>query len=298
AQLKARLGTKLMIWDISGNSPYLRRWSEVAGAQYVPIAVDSDSPEFPSALSSAISILQKKTSLVIQEPIPKSDEVKMNTVVLEVLKKTPVPPALRGPELAMPPPKSIEVVATARPSKRRWPFILASIIGLILLGLITPASRRKKQNPAAGVVASSILWELFSLIDKRIKKITSDTRARLRKMARDRFTGFNQSPEFYIRIPVPPGAMEVRWIDDRGQAGNAPVITISPRGLQFATNSFAASSIGQISCPTLGRDFNVTRSSVHKLDRSSVFVVLVEFENNTDAWMRWIELLTRIDRRK
>jgi len=26
--------------------------------------------------------------------------------------------------------------------------------------------------------------------------------------------------------------------------------------------------------------------------------VLVEFENNTDAWMRWIELLTRIDRRK
>lgn len=80
ASLKKTLGQKFMIWDISGNSEYLRRWSEMAGATYVPIAVDSGRPEFQSALASAIRVLQQKTGVIIKETISKVDKEEFQAI--------------------------------------------------------------------------------------------------------------------------------------------------------------------------------------------------------------------------
>ncbi len=90
--------------------------------------------------------------------------------------------------------------------------------------------------------------------------------------------------------------MEAHWLTEDGQIGSAQIEAVFPRGFEIAKNNQMPTSIGQITCPTLAMTFRVTRSSVHK-HSFGIVVVLEEFENNTDEWMRWVELLTRIDRR-
>ena len=204
-QLKSRLGPKLMIWDISGNSEYLRRWAEIAGARYMPIAVDSDKPEFLTALSSAVQLLQKKTGVIINEPVSKIDDAQMKAVVKEVLNKTPAPPPIRRLPPQLSAPKNIEPNAPPQPSHARRLLPLA-VIAVLFLGWTTfrlirsrkikteeplpegfMATAPKVARPRSKLPeASGVLRDLFGWIDKRIKQVRSDARGRLTQLTNRR----------------------------------------------------------------------------------------------------------------
>jgi hypothetical protein len=62
--VKKVLAGRIIIWDISGDSEYLKRWSKTLSAQYVSI------PTNKAQLDEAVTTIQKKADEIINEPIP------------------------------------------------------------------------------------------------------------------------------------------------------------------------------------------------------------------------------------
>jgi hypothetical protein len=89
--------------------------------------------------------------------------------------------------------------------------------------------------------------------------------------------------------------MNVQWTNEDGQKQETPAINISMHGVKFEAQDVKAASVTRIICPNMDVALGVKKSQIVRHDDSSAVAMLVEFDNNLDDWMRWVEIITRID---
>ncbi|MEO5373958.1 MAG: hypothetical protein H7840_06705 [Alphaproteobacteria bacterium] len=135
---------------------------------------------------------------------------------------------------------------------------------------------------------------LSRFIDDRVGRALEEAASLRNRLAEGRREG-TQDRRFSFRVAVPPGAMEIRWVDKEGTDHRSPAINISLHGILFEADDPYIMSIRQIACPRLQRTINVTKSIVHRREVNLSVAVLAGFEKGADDWMSWVEILTRID---
>ena len=151
------LGARLIIWDLSGRSYYLRNWARMAGAQYLPIRVAAHEKPVKQ-LRKALLHLQEKASEMVEETLPADHRAVVETVLSSVPETKQASP---------PEPTTPETAAAARPSP-----------GLPTAAPRTgkgqpsqtdrdrqaePASTRPRASPDSGT-SGSLWWELVAAI--------------------------------------------------------------------------------------------------------------------------------------
>ncbi len=98
-----------------------------------------------------------------------------------------------------------------------------------------------------------------------------------------------------IREQIPRGDMVVHWTNRDGSEHSGDVVNVSMKGVFFETTEFDADGIQRISSEKHGVDLAVKNSIIIRQGESGVAIMLVEFENDENAWMSWIELMTRLN---
>lgn len=100
----------------------------------------------------------------------------------------------------------------------------------------------------------------------------------------------------FLRIPVPPGAMEICWANENGEEHHGAAIDISLRGVLFEARDFDSTSIiEKIVCYSLGFTLPVRRSRIQHRDRDRAVAVIEGFQSKVEDQMKWIEIFTRIE---
>ena len=79
-RLKEVIGKKLILWDISGDSYYLKRWAKMFGSEYVPVLKKKEKTEL-SNLETSFKSMLKETSCILEEPLAK-DHIEVTKVIL------------------------------------------------------------------------------------------------------------------------------------------------------------------------------------------------------------------------
>ncbi len=98
-----------------------------------------------------------------------------------------------------------------------------------------------------------------------------------------------------MRAAVEPGEAFVHWVNQDGSPHRGQCIDLSMRSLAFKGPGFDADGIIRIEVPSRNLDLTVVTSSViRKTGEDHVAVSLVEFEDDKESWMRWIELVAEI----
>jgi Na+-transporting methylmalonyl-CoA/oxaloacetate decarboxylase gamma subunit len=139
------------------------------------------------------------------------------------------------------------------------------------------------------------LKEADSYIDTEIDKaVEAADKARLEKLKFE-FNLQGSERRFALRIPVPPGAMQVYWTDENGEKREGEAVNISMHGVLFKAPGINAEGIDCMKCPGLNVDFHITSSRVEKKEGDLAVATLDEFEDNVNARMKWVEILTRIE---
>ncbi len=298
-------GGKLIIWDLSGRSYYLRTWARMAGAQHLSIRlVDGEKPV--ERLRDALVALQEKASEMVDEPLPPDHRALVESVLAEepetkadlkpvgegmpvAVPEPPPPPPEKKAEPAPDPPSTVPV--SERKDGAPWPWILLAAVLLILalFSIRRVAARSKasdKDGPEFDVDAG--------FIQDQVKDALAQAESMRRDMI-DRTVGYD-GPErrFAVRVPVLPGAMTVSWTNSDGSAGSGNGIDMSMHGVLFEAKGFDAKAIDTIAFSRHDVVLTVKRAEIHERDGDRVAAVIEEFDNNVDDRMTWIEMLTRV----
>jgi hypothetical protein len=298
AGLAPEIGKKLIFWDISGQSSYLKKWAQSLEAEYMGARIAAQEDPV-GQLQKALGKLQAQTSVLISQPLPEDHETQIETVLAtveevqeeraeEVLKQAtaPAPPE----PLPEPEPEPVPVPEPDTQPQVKTPVLPLSSEGkqltaiLLLTGLMFfigsiswLVMRSRRQDIVS--VPSKILSN--PLVDYPADKEESEARGERR---------------FAVRVAVPDGAMSVKWINQDGSTGQGAAINVSLHGLLFEAQDFDAEGIDQIHYPSADIDLKVAQSHVVRRDDASVAVVIDKFHNNIDNWMKWVGLLTRINK--
>ncbi|MBF0196023.1 MAG: HU family DNA-binding protein [Magnetococcales bacterium] len=100
---------------------------------------------------------------------------------------------------------------------------------------------------------------------------------------------------FSMRISIPKGAIVVHGLDADDKPFQVSGVDISMNGISFITPGKPVQCITQISYPHHNVTLNVKRAGIHHQNNKEIIAVISVFENDTEDWMRWIELMTRLD---
>lgn len=98
-----------------------------------------------------------------------------------------------------------------------------------------------------------------------------------------------------LRIPVPPGAMDILWEGGDGQIHRAPAVNLSLHAALFEAPGFDAVKIDTIERHGFQKVLRVKRCRIKRKKGNMVLAILDEFMDNVDDRMEWIEILTRIE---
>ncbi len=100
-----------------------------------------------------------------------------------------------------------------------------------------------------------------------------------------------------LRIPVPLGSMMVHWTTKLKEKKHAPAINISMNGILIDTSELIENSIDYIKCLLPDKKFYILDSRIvrHTNDGKAV-IELLKFENDVNTRMKWVEILTRIEK--
>ncbi|MBF0391890.1 MAG: VWA domain-containing protein [Alphaproteobacteria bacterium] len=314
------IGDRLIIWDLSGTSYYLKTWAKAAGAQYLPMRVAAqESPV--EQLQKAMTALQRQSSAIVNEALPDDHEHRAAvalTAIPEIAAKvqdhehqaavalTAIPEIaakVQPEEMPAPPvepkapePAPLQPVAPP-PSRDGQPS--SWLIVLVLLGGAAGAYaffRRRAPVSSSAKAGPAIPLDLASqYIDAKVKNALDDAEKLRRKLLVNESGAVNVERRFSLRVSVPPGAMEVQWIGEDGDKRETPAIDISMHGVKFETYGAGIASVTAIICPKMEAVLAVKKFEEIRRDGSRAVALLIEFDNNLDDWMRWVEIITRID---
>lgn len=135
-------------------------------------------------------------------------------------------------------------------------------------------------------------------IDEEINTAIGDADELRSRLIAEEKEKFKFDRRVALRIPVPPGAMDVRWINKAGELKNGPAREISMTTVSFESRDFDGDGINAIICPGLNLTLRVKRSGIRHREEGRVVALLEEFEDNIEDRMKWVETLTRIDASK
>lgn len=313
--LSKTLGNKLIIWDLSGTSFYLRTWAKAAGAQYLPMKVAAH--ENPAEImKQAMLDLQRKSSTLIDEALPADPEKRAEaalTAMPEIgplSKSAPPSPPLPVPApVSTPAPVSQPVAEEAPADYLPW-LLLVLVIGAGAVYVIrrkAPAQETARPPleplleplPEKEVEASPDLApDLDSaarFIAGKVQSTLDEAEALRRRLLLDKSEIGEQDRRFSLRVAVPAGAMNVTWIGSDGAEHSGRAINISMQGVRFEAPQFDAASIARIVCPKMDITLNVEHSAIVRQDEHHAVATVSRFGNNLDDWMQWVEIVNRID---
>ncbi|MBF0095602.1 MAG: VWA domain-containing protein [Alphaproteobacteria bacterium] len=335
APLGKMLGGKLIIWDLSGKSYYLRTWAKAAGAQYLPMRVAAT--ENPAEhLRQAMLDLQRKSSVLIQEALPADHDARAEAVLTAIPEvgpvssaakpdpapasppsPAPVPPA--PPESVLPtPPESVpSTPPESVPQAEKdggvgiLPWALP-VLALVAVAAFLFGRRREDERappeaappevvlpevaPSVAPVAVSDAEDASRFIAEKVQNALDDAEKLRRRLLVDESDAIDREDRrFSLRVTVPEGAMDIHWTDGDGNECHGSAVDISMQGVRFLAPVFDAVAISRVVCPRMGLSLNVVQSTISRHDGRHAVAVLGRFENNLDDWMRWVEIVTRID---
>ncbi|MBF0314985.1 MAG: hypothetical protein HQK50_11215 [Oligoflexia bacterium] len=284
-KLKSILGPKLIIWDISGNSDYLKRWSLLAGAQYLPLKINENN-------SPIQQLLQAVQSLGPQQNSGHSDyEQLLTDVVSAMASKTK--DRQETPKIVPPSP------STLVKKSNHWP--IGTLVTFMLLALTMIAYQRSHPTKNINIqekISSKLIDRIKSILSlllrKRVRGILQKALI-LKNRLLNTTTQLSSDKKIELIINVPKGVLEVYWVDENGHENKADALDISMHGIRFQNINFNANSITKIKCPKQQLLLKVTHSIIIKKNATEIVVLLEKFENNASDWMRWVELLTRVN---
>ncbi|CAA6606327.1 MAG: VWA domain-containing protein [Alphaproteobacteria bacterium] len=290
------IGDRLIIWDLSGTSYYLKTWAKAAGAQYLPMRVAAQENPVEQ-LQKAMTALQQRSSVIVKEALPDDHEhraVIALTTIPEIAAKVqpseqPAPKPLSPPiEARVAEPVAPQPVAPADTSPI-WGIVLV-LLGSVIGALIV--YRRRAAAKAEPVVPVDLASQY---IDAKVKGALDDAEKLRRKLLIAQSEAVKVERRFSLRVAVPSGAMEIQWISADGEKRETPAINLSMHGVKFETHGAEVKVVTKIICPNMDVVLGVKKFQEIRRDGSSSVALLIEFENNLDDWMRWVEIITRID---
>jgi len=82
--LSREKGKKLVIWDISGASEFMRRWADLSNAVYMPLDTLSTLEPPIDAFRGLLTATQKTASTLLEEPLPVDYGDRVNHVLEDV----------------------------------------------------------------------------------------------------------------------------------------------------------------------------------------------------------------------
>ncbi|NVM23875.1 MAG: VWA domain-containing protein [Desulfobacterales bacterium] len=260
--LRDALGDRIILWDLSGESGYLKNWAEEYGGRYLPMKAEEDATSV-DRLRKVILSVPGRSSSVVASRLPSPD-----------LGGKPKKPAGQTPKQI-----SGDGVDGWTISAAVALFVLIGLGGMVMLSRFRSASIKEVPN----------------YMDDKIRRAMGDAEKLCDELIEEETKALEFDRRFSIRVPVPPGAMEVHWTNDDSSQMWGQAVNISMNAVLFEAPGFRAESIDRVVCPRLDVVFNVVRSSIHRKVGDSVVAVLEEFEDNVDDSMRWVEILTSID---
>jgi len=117
----------------------------------------------------------------------------------------------------------------------------------------------------------------------------------LRRQAKARRPRATPSKGFRsIRERVPRGDIVVHWTNRDGSRHMGDAVNVSMKGIYFESTDFDSDGIDLIASGKYGLNLVVRSSIVIRHADEGVAMMLVEFEDDENAWISWIELMTRI----
>ncbi|MFN3076021.1 MAG: VWA domain-containing protein [Alphaproteobacteria bacterium] len=132
------------------------------------------------------------------------------------------------------------------------------------------------------------------LLDDHVNSALSD----VEKLRQQLLTGCRDAIEmdrrFSFHVAVPDGCMTVFWIAEDGTEHQGKAINISMHGILFE-GAEKPVSIARVTCPRMQLTLNVMSSRIVRQEPGRIAAVLVRFENDLDDWMRWVEIVGRVD---
>jgi hypothetical protein len=280
-------GDRLIIWDLSGSSAYLQNWAKIAGAQYLPMRVAAKENPIEQ-LQKAMTVLQQHSSAIVNEALPRDHERRAAdalTSIPEIADKVlpkeepaPEPPSQPveikapqpAPEPASQPAQQPAQQPAAPPPDAQFPswltalLLLASAVGAY--AFFRWRTRKEMAEP---------LDSAASYIDAEVKRALDDAEKLRRKLLVSESSKINVERRFSLRVAVPPGAMNVQWVNEDGQKRETPAINISMHGVKFETEDSKVASVKRIICPKMDVALGVIKSQMVRCDEASAVAMLV-----------------------
>lgn len=331
AGIKEKFGNRLVFLDVSGESEYFRSWAKEAGSEYIAISPQSDASPV-ERLRAALISLKQKTADIVEEPQPEGKEMVLEIPLEPDLKPAPetgvpeakpepVPVEIKGEEDGG---KKAEDLTPANTEQKagkpvavegRWPWwaailLLLTATAVILCVVILQKKKeelkqekiKKTKSPElehlrekAEEISTASAKDITRYIDEEINTAIGDADELRSKLLVEEKEKFKFDRRVTLRIPVPPGAMEVRWTNKNGELKSGPAREISMTAVSFESRDFDGGGIDAIICPGLNLTLRVKRSDIRQREEGRVVALLEEFEDNIEDRMKWVETLTRID---
>ncbi|CCQ75591.1 vWA domain-containing protein [Magnetospira sp. QH-2] len=311
--LQPRLAGRLIIWDLSGRSYFLRRWAEALGAQYLPLRIaDQESPV--EQLQKAMVLLQEKTAAIIDQPLPADHAARVRDVLTsaaetrEAARDLPIaeipPEAEPEPETrpspSAPPAPTPGMQKDEESSSNLIP-LLGAVLLILVVGLVLMVRFRRRHRegpesePQPVVLVPTAMTSDF--IEDRVRATMAEAEEARDRLLSKGYERIDNDKRFAPRVKVPDGAMIVHWVNRDGQMDHGPAVDLSMHGVLFAAGDrdMTGAIVTRIQCPILDVTLEIIDGRLD--DRGDgLFVALPEtFAKGVDDKMRWIELLTRID---
>jgi hypothetical protein len=297
---------QFIVLDVSGSNAYARSWAGQAGGELVVAGMKGRDPQ--SALRSAFATLQEKAAAAIDEPLPRS--------AAERLQAEPTPPPTPAPTPApapaiAPAPAPLQKDASSRPPTieqkgSRWGLLTAIVAGLLVCAALFII---RKRTPARADTSAQIPPAKPVMMDKADDKPQAAPRhtssemeeaeeayeaERPRElMAHLRYGAFDRRSS--MRIPAPPGTMDVVWLGADGGEHRGEVSDISLRAVLFDAGNYRDETIVAIHYHPNGRRFGIQSYRAQGRGFNQKALVIENFTDTITDRMNWIELLTRLD---
>lgn len=179
-----------------------------------------------------------------------------------------------------------------------------------------PATAQNSATPPTGKPAKSRLWAGVTVPTVAYKaNIKTDYGQRQKpertrsqspqatpaQTAKDNKTvkgGSNPLPfdrRFALRIKVPREAMIVQGVLNNGQLFQSYARDVSMHGVRFDPPKQKINKVQKLFFPKHNITLTISEFRLHRQTADHAVAVLSSFENGPGDWMKWIELITRLD---
>lgn len=133
-----------------------------------------------------------------------------------------------------------------------------------------------KEDKSKGFAAKKMARELKAFSENYLNDISMDVRI---------------SPH----VALKPGTLIVTWRDIRGINQNDDAVEISMNGVKFICRDGDPIAITKLTFPESGKTMEVAHSDLHTNEDGYAIFRLIDFDNNAEDWMLWIETFSRIN---